>query len=479
MEQERDEQEQPEEQPRQPAPPPATSQDKKEDTVSLLDLMREIADPSSPPHDTPEEPDLPAPLVIRPEDIKPPDEKPGDQGEAHEATPTGLPVPEQLPKPDAPPLPLAAQELRPTTRPPIRDEDATKVQPRSAFPGQTQIERPPPAARPPAGRPPTGGQAPPRSHPAADAPTQPPTRPSESGRPAARRTTARPPLDRRPTAPAARQPAAQAAPTRPRPEPLRVVIPEQTHLPRPQTRRQRRWTGCLSRLVIAGIVVAFIGLVLIIAVTTIGYITIASQLPPPSELRSRASTFETARILDRNGQLLYALADPTTGNRTYVTLNQISQDLINATIATEDSRFYLNPGFDPLAITRAIIRAAQEGESVGAAGGASTITQQLARALLLEEEERTQVTFSRKIKEIILAAEIYRTYPKDEILELYLNEIYYGNRAYGIEAAAQTYFDKSAADLTLPEASLLAGLPQAPALWDPFRAPEKALGRQS
>ncbi|GAH07168.1 unnamed protein product, partial [marine sediment metagenome] len=130
---------------------------------------------------------------------------------------------------------------------------------------------------------------------------------------------------------------------------------------------------------------------------------------------------------------------------------------------------------DPLAITRAIIQAAQEGQAIA---GTSTITQQLARALLLDEEERTQRTFSRKAKEIILAAELFRTYPKEEILEIYLNEIYYGNRAYGIEAAAQTYFNKSAADLTLAEASLLAGLPQAPALWDPFTAPEKALGRQ-
>jgi membrane peptidoglycan carboxypeptidase len=96
----------------------------------------------------------------------------------------------------------------------------------------------------------------------------------------------------------------------------------------------------------------------------------------------------------------------------------------------------------------------------------------------LDEDERIQRTFSRKVKEIILAAELFRTYSKEEILELYLNEINYGNRAYGIEAAAQTYFNKPAADLTLAEATLLAGLPQAPALWDPYTAPESALGRQ-
>ncbi|MCA9935173.1 MAG: transglycosylase domain-containing protein, partial [Anaerolineales bacterium] len=146
-----------------------------------------------------------------------------------------------------------------------------------------------------------------------------------------------------------------------------------------------------------------------------------------------------------------------------------------ATIATEDARFYTNPGFDPIGIARAIVQAAQEREFVS---GASTITQQLVRALLLSEDERTERTFRRKVREIILAAEISRTYSKEEILELYLNEIYYGNLAYGIEAAAQTYFNKSAADLTLAEASLLAGLPQAPALWDPYTAPDNAIGRQ-
>jgi membrane peptidoglycan carboxypeptidase len=165
----------------------------------------------------------------------------------------------------------------------------------------------------------------------------------------------------------------------------------------------------------------------------VAYIAIASQLPPPTELRNRASTFETARILNRDGDLLYSLADPNAGNRTFVPLSRISQELIDATIATEDARFYTNPGFDPIAIARAVAQAAQEGEVVS---GASTITQQVARALLLDEDERTEISFRRKVKEIVLAAELYRTYSKNEILELYLNEINYGNLAYGIEAAS-------------------------------------------
>ncbi len=232
----------------------------------------------------------------------------------------------------------------------------------------------------------------------------------------------------------------------------------------------------MGRLILFTLIASVVLFTLGIAGAAMGYTAIARTLPPPSELSARASAFETVRIYDRTGNLLYSQADPNTGNRLYVPLDRISPHLINATIATEDSRFYQNPGFDVFGITRAVVQAAQEREIIA---GTSTITQQLVRAVLLDEAERTERTFRRKVREIILAAEISRTYEKSEILELYLNEIYYGNLAYGIEAAAQTYFDKPAAELTLAEASLLAGLPQAPALWDPYSAPEKALGRQS
>lgn len=270
-----------------------------------------------------------------------------------------------------------------------------------------------------------------------------------------------------PTAPI-RRPAAAT------PLPARVMMPAQPQpIPKPQTRRN--WGRTILRALLIFFILTIIGIGLGVVGLTVGYIAIARQLPSPNELRDRASTFETARIFDRDGNLLYSLADPNAGNRTYVTLDQISPDLINATIATEDSRFYTNPGFDLIGIARAVVQAFREGEFVS---GASTITQQLVRAVLLDEEERTERSFSRKVKEIVLAAELSRTYPKDTILEIYLNEINYGNRAYGIEAASQTYFNKPAAGLTLAEASLLAGLPQAPALWDPYTAPDKALGRQ-
>ena len=119
-------------------------------------------------------------------------------------------------------------------------------------------------------------------------------------------------------------------------------------------------------------VMGLVSLILASSAAAIGYSVIASDLPAPSQLRANASAFETARIYDRHGNLLYSLADPSTGNRTYVTLDEIAPALLQATIATEDSRFYENPGFDPIAIGRLIILAAREREFN--AGGASTIT---------------------------------------------------------------------------------------------------------
>ncbi len=206
------------------------------------------------------------------------------------------------------------------------------------------------------------------------------------------------------------------------------------------------------------------------------YFWYASQLPPADELLYRRVQFETSQILDREGNLLWEIIDPTGGRRTIVTLEQISPDLINATIATEDRFFYLNVGVDPIAITRAVYYNLSEGEIVS---GASTITQQLARSVLLSQEERYEQSFSRKLKEAVLAVEINRRYSKRQILEIYLNQINYGNLAYGIEAAAETYFGKPAKDLTLPEAAMLAGLPQSPATHDPYVNPEGAKARQS
>jgi penicillin-binding protein 1C len=204
------------------------------------------------------------------------------------------------------------------------------------------------------------------------------------------------------------------------------------------------------------------------------YFRIAAGLPSVDDLQKYASQFETTRIYDRNGNLIYEILDPNAGRRTYTPLKNISPYVLAATIATEDKDFYTNPGFDPWGILRALWQNYTTGRVVS---GASTITQQLARSLLLSPEERSQVTTQRKTREIVLAAEITRKYSKDEILELYLNEIYYGNIAYGIEAAAETYFNTSANLLNLAQSSFLAGLPQAPAVYDMFTNREGTLLR--
>jgi penicillin-binding protein 1C len=233
--------------------------------------------------------------------------------------------------------------------------------------------------------------------------------------------------------------------------------------------------GCFLRGLIAMVFLAVIVGLCTGSYFVYQYYAIASTLPDVGDLRNRASQFETTRILDRNGQVLYDILDPNAGRRTYIPISEISPNLLAATISTEDKEFYTNPGFDLAAMIRALW---ENYKTDGQGGGASTITQQLARALLLSPEERSQRTYTRKTREIILAAEITRRYTKDEIIELYLNEIYYGNLAYGVQAAAETYFGKSAKDLTMGEASFLAGLPQSPAVYDIYTNAEATLTRQ-
>ena len=201
------------------------------------------------------------------------------------------------------------------------------------------------------------------------------------------------------------------------------------------------------------------------AASVAGYFYIASQLPSPKELETRQTAFVSSKIYDREGHPLYEVTDPQGGRRTYVSFDEISQHLIDATVATEDRNFWRHPGFDPIAIIRAVYYVLTEGEIVS---GFSTITQQVARNVLLSPDERAERNVWRKTKEVILAAELTRIYSKYTILEIYLNENYYGNLAYGIQAAAETYFGVDAADLTLAQASFLAGLPQSPAIYDPF-----------
>ncbi len=226
-------------------------------------------------------------------------------------------------------------------------------------------------------------------------------------------------------------------------------------------------------------VAAIIGgmaLTLIVLLAMIGYYfyKVDQYSGAVASLRDRASNFETTLIMDTNGQVLAEFSDPNTGQRTSVPLNQISPWLIDATVATENEKFYDDPGFSVSAILRAVYQNLTAG---GTVSGASTITQQLAKALVLDTELSSQRTAERKIIEIIVASEIKRKYTKNEILEIYLNEIFYGNFAYGIEAASRTYFNKPASDLNPAEAAFLAGLPQSPATYDPVVNREAAMNR--
>ncbi|MDQ3809518.1 MAG: PBP1A family penicillin-binding protein, partial [Chloroflexota bacterium] len=225
------------------------------------------------------------------------------------------------------------------------------------------------------------------------------------------------------------------------------------------------------RLILTLFAVATFCAALTFAVVMGVYAYYARELPDPTAL-SRRQLFQTARILDRQGRLLQELNDPAGGRRILVQLADVPRFMREATIAAEDASFYDNPGFDVRAVLRASYQWLRSGTPQS---GASTITQQLVKNALLGPEQ----TAERKIKEAFVAMELTRRYSKDQILEMYVNEIFYGNRAYGIEAAAQTYFGKHARELSLPEAALLAGLPQAPSYYDPYTNMKAARERQA
>ena len=182
-----------------------------------------------------------------------------------------------------------------------------------------------------------------------------------------------------------------------------------------------------------------------------------NSLPNPKQLSEREIP-QTTKIFDKNGSLLYQVY--ANENRTLVYLDSIPLDLRNATIAIEDKDFYKNPGFD----INAIIRAAIANSSGKPIQGGSTITQQLIKSTLLTPE----ISIERKIKEIVLAFWAEKIYTKNEILEMYFNQVPYGGTAWGIEAAAETYFGKNVKDLSLAQSAFLAGMPQAPSSYSPY-----------
>ena len=215
------------------------------------------------------------------------------------------------------------------------------------------------------------------------------------------------------------------------------------------------------------------------------HLTILADLPSVDDLQARVVR-PTTRILDRNGRLLYEVLDPNAGKQIDLSADTtansrygiagIPDACVQATLATEDKRFFLHPGVDPLAIGRAFWQNWRAGGTI--VSGASTLTQQLARSVLMEPEERYTQSYDRKLREAVLALQLEWRYSKAEILRLYLNQTYYGNFAFGLEAAAQNFFAKPAAQLSQAECALLTGLIQYPSGYNPFVEPESAKNRQ-
>lgn len=231
-------------------------------------------------------------------------------------------------------------------------------------------------------------------------------------------------------------------------------------------RHQKNIKGRLRALFKLALALLAGGLILALA----AFIYFAKDLPSTEKINERQIT-QSTKIYDRTGKiLLYDIHGEE--KRTIVPLNEIAPSLIRATIATEDANFYNHFGLDFKGIARAVWGVITNNRS---AGGGSTITQQFIKKSFFTDER----SYLRKIKEWILAIELERRYSKDEILALYLNQVPYGSNAYGIEAAAQTFFNKQAKDLTLAESALLAALPQAPSRLSPYGShPEELKGRQ-
>jgi penicillin-binding protein 1A len=346
------------------------------------------------------------------------------------------PVPAPAPRP-APPVP------RPPIAPPTRDAARTRPDPTPRRPDDTQAMPPQPAAPPPA--------APRRRPPQRTAPTvpRPPIAgPLTPGPAASGAGTGRPGV------------AGPAASSRGRPvQPARGAAPP----PAPPAKK-RSLIGRLFRATVALTLLAGLA-----GAGTLGFAFWHFEKEVPS-----VATLETYRppsvteVYDHKGKLLGEIYE----NRRYVReLDTMPQHLKDAFIAAEDANFYTHGGVDYEGILRAIGRNLAKGRK---AQGASTITMQVARNFLLTRDK----TYERKIKEIILSHRIEDTFDKEHILYLYLNEIYLGSGAYGVESAARTYFDKHVDELTLAESAIIAGLPPAPSRYSPHRNWELARERQ-
>lgn len=225
--------------------------------------------------------------------------------------------------------------------------------------------------------------------------------------------------------------------------------------------RNVKW---LKRLLIALTVLGLLGIGALAGL----YLWIAPTLPGVESLKT-VQLQTPMRVYSADGLLMSQFGEK---RRIPLRYEEIPQPLINAVLATEDARFFEHHGVDPIGVIRAAVVLVTTGRK---SQGASTITMQVARNFFLSREK----TYIRKVKEIFLALEIERLLTKEEILELYLNRSFLGNRAYGVGAAAQVYYGRDVSDLTLAEMAMIAGLPQAPSAANPIRNPERAMTRRN
>ena len=199
-----------------------------------------------------------------------------------------------------------------------------------------------------------------------------------------------------------------------------------------------------------------------------GYIFAAYQSLP--EVSNNMRPAVSSQVFDTHGRLITTLHSDQ--NRLPIDINKVPQNLQNAFIAAEDNRFYDHIGIDPIGIMRAIVTNLT---NRGIAQGGSTITQQLAKNAFLTQEQ----TLKRKVQEAMLALEIEHKYSKKEILEMYMNQIYFGQGAYGIQTAAKTYFNKDVGELNLTQCAMIAGLPKSPNYYSPFNNLEEDKARKN
>src|SRR5438309_56450 len=224
---------------------------------------------------------------------------------------------------------------------------------------------------------------------------------------------------------------------------------------------RRRWLRIVLMLVGLGALI----LASAAGVAALWAFTILPRSLPSVTALETFQPLQGTKVYDDNDELLTELH---VERRIFVPLAHIPQTLRDAVIATEDRRFYSHFGVDPIGVARAVYQNYRRGRIVE---GGSTITQQLTKVLFLTPDK----SLERKMKEAALALELERRYSKDRILEMYLNQVYFGNGAYGVEAASRTYFGKSVNEISVKDAALLAGLPRAPSTYSPCDHPEGAI----